>query len=128
MSSAVKASDIRELLRTRPFQREEWSRVLGPDCHMRIGCEAPVIGREAVLRRLSLLVASTKGLGSGYFQAWTRKQDIFLEAEFECFDSALLPIFVPCAIVVRSLGGLVRDIRIYADRELIDSGRGGLQH
>ena len=106
-------AELSELLRREHFDHAAWKGVLGQSCHLRIGNEAPVIGRENVLDRLDGLLAAPWGLDPDFHEAWRIKDAMFVETQLRMTGATALP----CVLIVRASGEKILDLRWYLDRE-----------
>lgn len=114
-TARVPASALRALLAARPFPRAAWESLTGETLHLRIGNAPPLTGRREALDRLQDFLACTETFASGFCEAWSVREAIYVETEvgFRAADGSARRI--PCALVARTTHGLLHDLRFHLD-------------
>ncbi len=96
------------------LREDEFCALIGEDCHLRIGNDPPVIGRRAVSERLAHFLGRIETVG-GFWEAWQRRESIFVETEVVFQHRHLGLLKIPCTIIARTTGGAIRDLRFHLD-------------
>jgi len=114
-NNALDAQILKQLL-TAPFDRGAWGESMGEDCHLRIGNQAPRIGKAAALPELERFYHGVDAVGAGYCDVLQHRETIVVETEISVFPrKGASYAVVPCAIFARTIEKKLRDIRFYLD-------------
>lgn len=122
MAARMKQADppqLSSLVRRPHFEIEEWSGIIDPNCHGRIGATKPVIGQVAVLERLEAFFSVVERVDSPYEQSWTIGDAQIIESECIYAERSGASGSTPCIVIARLRQGLVRDLRFVLDPSLI---------
>lgn len=106
---------LKELLRTRPFQMDAWRDASAQLIHLRIGNGPIARDRSSSLAMLSSFLNRTEDVGCGYYETWQQREAIIAETSIEFIDQSGKLTEIPCAIFVRTTHGLIQDMRLYLD-------------
>lgn len=116
------APALRDLLLTRPFDRQAWVVATGEKLHLRIANAPPALGREASLDQLERFVARVDGFGLGFCEVWQRQEVIYVETDVQCSTRSDPVYRIPCALIARTFDGLLQDLRFHLDPTPLDAG------
>jgi len=107
---------LRNAFRGRPLDLRAWSAILAEEAHLRVGNRPPAVGKIKALVELAALLAQVESIGDEFCEVWATGEAIVVEANLRAVAAAGQEANnVPCAVVARAVGGLLRDVRFYLD-------------
>lgn len=98
-----------------PFDEVGWLLATSSQLHLRIGNDPPVLGREAGLLAMKYLADRVIDSGVRFCACWKRREAIFAETEVLFKDARHASRMIPCAMIARTDGTAVLDLRLYLD-------------
>jgi hypothetical protein len=113
---------LQQLLTAGCFDDAGWKEMIAPDVHLRIGNNAPAIGKDASLAALSVFFGRIDSVGNGYWELCRRRETIFAEVEIRFLDTGGADRRIPCVIVARLASGSLLDLRLAFDPSPIPPG------
>lgn len=97
-----------------PFRRHDWEALACAALHVRIGGDAPAVGRTHSLDVLEAALADVEFRPGRFCHLWQSDDVLLAETEVCPRDDPEHP--APCFLVVRLHSGRLLDIRAYVDR------------